>query len=89
MTVGELAMEMAQKNREILRGLLSEYCPAKFGMSNSFVAVNRNGCIASCHKCWSRTEEQMQRDRLIWDDYKKSDFTKVNFDDFLKKWNID
>jgi hypothetical protein len=88
MELKQKVVEIAKNDPRILQEIISHFCPKQFGISNSFVAVNRYGC-SRCDICWNRTEEVAKRDEEIWQDYKKTDFKKVDFDTWLKSWNIE
>ena len=89
MTVEEQVVQMVQQRPNLIRSMLGEFCPAKFGIVNNFVKVNRFACTEGCEGCWNRTEEEVKRDEEIWIDYKKTDFNKVDYNEWLKKWKID
>jgi len=69
--------------------MLTDFCPNKFGIVNSFIKTERYACTRGCSRCWNRTEKELQRDKEIWLDYEQTDFSKVDHDKWLKKWKLD
>ena len=90
MTAKEIAFQKIKNNDDLFEEIfdMSKVCPGYFDLSVSFIEAEQYACTRGCYNCWNRTEKEIEKDRLIWEDYKKTDFNITDHAKWLKKWKI-